>query len=159
TRFSISRCPSGGRSSGATSGSGANSTLAAGVTIGDQAIIGANSFVNRDISPAAIAHGAPARRAEEFEGRNVGDLFLELLDLRVAQSTERRTLACRGPRDPGPRLSNPRVSDVFGERDGHLELVLVAEQVVAPQPRERQVRMGRDEPRLLGEGRKARRPQ
>lgn len=40
---------------------GANSTIAAGVTIGDQAVIGANSFVNHDVAPRAIAHGSPAR--------------------------------------------------------------------------------------------------
>lgn len=47
---------------------GANSTIAAGVTIADHAIIGANSFVNSDIDEAVIAHGCPAkphgRRAE-----------------------------------------------------------------------------------------------
>lgn len=40
---------------------GANATVAAGVRISDHAVIGANSFVNRDIGEAAIAHGAPAR--------------------------------------------------------------------------------------------------
>lgn len=40
---------------------GANTTIAAGVNIADHAVIGANSFVNRDVSEAAIAHGAPAR--------------------------------------------------------------------------------------------------
>lgn len=40
---------------------GANTTVAAGVNIADHAVIGANSFVNRDVAEATIAHGAPAR--------------------------------------------------------------------------------------------------
>lgn len=40
---------------------GANSTIGAGVRIDNHAIIGANSFVNRDVEAAVIAHGSPAR--------------------------------------------------------------------------------------------------
>ncbi len=40
---------------------GANATILAGVQIGDQAVIGANSLVNRDVSPASIVAGCPAR--------------------------------------------------------------------------------------------------
>ncbi len=42
---------------------GPNSVVQMGVTIGDQAIIGANSFVNRDIPKGARAFGSPARIA------------------------------------------------------------------------------------------------
>ena len=39
---------------------GPNSIIAMGVTIGDQAVIGAMSFVNRDIDPRKKAWGCPA---------------------------------------------------------------------------------------------------
>ncbi|HEX8152310.1 MAG TPA: acyltransferase [Thermoanaerobaculia bacterium] len=40
---------------------GPQSVIARGVTIGEHAVIGANSFVNRDVPPYAIAAGTPAR--------------------------------------------------------------------------------------------------
>jgi acetyltransferase-like isoleucine patch superfamily enzyme len=40
---------------------GAHSVIAAGVSIGIGAVIGANSFVNQDIPPYAVAAGTPAR--------------------------------------------------------------------------------------------------
>lgn len=40
---------------------GPNVVVQMGVTIGDRAVIGANSFVNRSIPPAARAFGSPAR--------------------------------------------------------------------------------------------------
>ncbi|MFQ5429785.1 MAG: DapH/DapD/GlmU-related protein [Phycisphaerae bacterium] len=40
---------------------GANATVLSGVTIGDHAVIGANSLVNRDVQAAAIIGGCPAR--------------------------------------------------------------------------------------------------
>ena len=40
---------------------GRGSVILPGVTIGDGAIVGANSVVTRDVSPMAIAAGAPAR--------------------------------------------------------------------------------------------------
>lgn len=40
---------------------GAQSVIAQGVTIGDHAVIGACSFVNRDIPPYTVAVGAPCR--------------------------------------------------------------------------------------------------
>jgi len=40
---------------------GAHSVIAAGVRIGNGAVIGANSFVNRDVPPYAIVAGTPAR--------------------------------------------------------------------------------------------------
>lgn len=40
---------------------GCNSTILRGVTIGDGAVIGANSLVNKDVPPYAIVVGSPAR--------------------------------------------------------------------------------------------------
>ena len=40
---------------------GANSTIMPNVTIGENSIIGAMSFVNRDIPPNVVAYGIPAR--------------------------------------------------------------------------------------------------
>lgn len=40
---------------------GCNSTILRGVTIGDGAVIGANSLVNKDVPPFAIVAGCPAR--------------------------------------------------------------------------------------------------
>lgn len=44
---------------------GANASIVAGVTIGDHAVIGANSLVNRNVPPAAIVGGCPARKIGE----------------------------------------------------------------------------------------------
>jgi len=40
---------------------GINSTILKGVTIGNGAVIGANSLVTRDVPPGALAAGVPAR--------------------------------------------------------------------------------------------------
>jgi acetyltransferase-like isoleucine patch superfamily enzyme len=40
---------------------GANSTVLAGVKIGDGAIIGAHSLVNKDVAPYSIVVGVPAK--------------------------------------------------------------------------------------------------
>ncbi|MFC3712431.1 acyltransferase [Sphingoaurantiacus capsulatus] len=40
---------------------GSQSIVAAGVTIGTQAVVAANSFVNRDVPPRTIVGGSPAR--------------------------------------------------------------------------------------------------
>ncbi len=45
---------------------GANSTVLPGVKIGDGAVIGAGSLVNRDIPPGALACGVPARVKRKF---------------------------------------------------------------------------------------------
>lgn len=44
---------------------GANSTVLPGVIIGDGAVVGAGSLVNRDIPPGALAAGVPARVIRE----------------------------------------------------------------------------------------------
>ena len=55
---------------GANTWFGVNCVVTGGVEIGDRAVIGANSVVTRDIPPATIAAGAPAKlvRAIEFRG-------------------------------------------------------------------------------------------
>lgn len=40
---------------------GSNTTILPGVRIGDGAVVGAGSLVNRDIPPGALAYGVPAR--------------------------------------------------------------------------------------------------
>ena len=40
---------------------GSHSTIMPGITIGENAIIGAHSFVNSDIPPNSIAYGVPAK--------------------------------------------------------------------------------------------------
>ena len=40
---------------------GCNATILRGVKVGDGAVIGANSLVNRDVPPYAIVGGVPAR--------------------------------------------------------------------------------------------------
>lgn len=40
---------------------GANAIILAGLTVGDGAIIGANSFVNKDVAPYSIVTGTPAK--------------------------------------------------------------------------------------------------
>lgn len=40
---------------------GSHSTVMPGVTIGENAIVGAHSFVNKDVPPNTIAYGVPAK--------------------------------------------------------------------------------------------------
>ena len=40
---------------------GSHSTIMPGVTIGENAVVGAHSFVNRDIPAGSVAYGVPAR--------------------------------------------------------------------------------------------------
>ena len=46
---------------------GVNCVVTGGVEIGDRAVIGANSVVTRDVPPATIAAGAPAKVIREIE--------------------------------------------------------------------------------------------
>jgi acetyltransferase-like isoleucine patch superfamily enzyme len=50
---------------------GPNSVIQMGITVGDRAIIGANSLVNRDVPPGAKVFGSPAR-IQETSGSPVG---------------------------------------------------------------------------------------
>jgi len=47
---------------------GTHSTIMPGVTIGENAVVGAHSFVNSDIPPNTVAYGVPARVRDESEG-------------------------------------------------------------------------------------------
>jgi acetyltransferase-like isoleucine patch superfamily enzyme len=49
---------------------GSQSVVAKGVTIGDQCVVGACSFVNRDLAPNTIAGGVPIRRLGQVEVRD-----------------------------------------------------------------------------------------
>ena len=55
---------------GSCSHIGSHTVVAKGVTIGDHCVIGATSFVNRDIEPWTIAVGAPCRRIGRIELRD-----------------------------------------------------------------------------------------
>ena len=46
---------------------GPQTVIAKGVTIGEHSVIGACSFVNRDIPPYTVAHGVPCRPAGRVE--------------------------------------------------------------------------------------------
>ncbi|SHM18707.1 CatB-related O-acetyltransferase [Flavobacterium chilense] len=52
---------------------GTNSVIRRGVTIGDGAVIGANSFVNKDVKPFEVVAGAPAK----FIKMRFTDLIIE----------------------------------------------------------------------------------
>jgi len=54
---------------GASIGSG--STLLGGITIGEQAVIGAGSVVTRDVMPHAIVAGNPARPVEPRQSKQI----------------------------------------------------------------------------------------
>lgn len=55
---------------------GAQTVIAKGVTIGDHCVIGACSFVNRDIPPYTIAFGVPCRPAGRVEIDSQGQVRL-----------------------------------------------------------------------------------
>jgi len=48
---------------------GSNATILCGVTIGEEAIVGAGSVVTRDVPPGAIVAGNPARVIRKIPGR------------------------------------------------------------------------------------------
>lgn len=48
---------------------GTHSTIMPGVTIGENSIIGAYSFVNKDIPANVVAYGIPCRVVKEIEGK------------------------------------------------------------------------------------------
>lgn len=45
---------------------GSHSTIMPGVTIGENAIVGAHSFVNRDVGDREVVFGVPVRRAKGY---------------------------------------------------------------------------------------------
>jgi acetyltransferase-like isoleucine patch superfamily enzyme len=51
---------------------GAQSVVTAGVEIGDGCVVGANSLVNRDVAPASVVVGSPARVIGIVEGEGAG---------------------------------------------------------------------------------------
>lgn len=57
---------------------GANVTSIRNITIGDGAVIGANSFVNKDVPPYAIAVGSPAKVIGFRYSSSIVDKLLEL---------------------------------------------------------------------------------
>ncbi len=48
---------------------GVNCAVASGVTIGERCVVGANSVVTKDVAPATIVAGAPARPIRQIEFR------------------------------------------------------------------------------------------
>ncbi|MBS4007579.1 MAG: acyltransferase [Clostridium sp.] len=52
---------------------GANTTIIAGVSIGDAAVVSAHSLVNRDISPGTFVGGVPAQTINENSRPKQGD--------------------------------------------------------------------------------------
>ncbi|MBG0779855.1 MAG: acyltransferase [Desulfotignum balticum] len=46
---------------------GTHSTIMPGVTIGENAVVGAHSFVNKDIPPNVLAYGSPAQIHKTLE--------------------------------------------------------------------------------------------
>ena len=51
---------------------GTNATILCGVTIGEQALVGAGAVVTRDVAPFAIVAGNPARRVGDVRERRKG---------------------------------------------------------------------------------------
>lgn len=68
---------------------GANATILDGVRIGDHAVIGANSLVNRDVPEAAIVGGCPAERIGKRKIRPVKLKLLFAIALGITDRPER----------------------------------------------------------------------
>jgi acetyltransferase-like isoleucine patch superfamily enzyme len=51
---------------------GSHCTVLPGVTIGEDAIVGAHSFLNQDAPDGAVVFGVPARLARDKDGWTVG---------------------------------------------------------------------------------------
>jgi acetyltransferase-like isoleucine patch superfamily enzyme len=63
---------------GASSHIGAQTVVVKGVEIGDHCVVGANSFVNRDLAPFTVAVGSPARAIGRVELENGVDVRIVL---------------------------------------------------------------------------------
>ena len=57
---------------------GSQTIIARGVVIGDHSVIGANSFVNRDIAPYSVAYGAPCHPTGQVRLSESGQVTLLL---------------------------------------------------------------------------------
>ncbi len=57
---------------------GCNSVIARGISVGDGAVIGANSFVNKNIPPYAIAVGSPAKVIKYRFNEEVIDILKDI---------------------------------------------------------------------------------
>ena len=70
----------------------ANSTVVGGITIGDYALIGASSFVKKDVAGSTVVAGSPARllryRTGRLNGKNAADTGAA--DDRKEQDTDRQ---------------------------------------------------------------------
>jgi len=55
---------------------GSQTVIASGVTIGDHCVIGACSFVNRDIAPYTVAFGVPCRPSGQVKVDAAGNVEL-----------------------------------------------------------------------------------
>jgi len=55
---------------------GSQTVVSKGVTVGDHVVVGANSFVNRDLPPYSVAFGTPCRVAGQVELRPDGAIRL-----------------------------------------------------------------------------------
>lgn len=78
---------------------GCNSTILRGVRIGDGAVIGANSLVNKDVPPYAIVVGSPARIIKYRFSKEIIDGFLALKwwDLSIASISKNADLFALEP--------------------------------------------------------------
>lgn len=56
---------------------GAQAVIARGVTVGDRSVIGAHSFVNRDVAPSTVVAGVPARKIGRVTFSETGGASLE----------------------------------------------------------------------------------
>ena len=67
---------------------GPQSVIARGVVVGDHSVIGANSFVNREIAPFTLAYGSPCRPAGRVRVSEAGEITLEFdsADTKAARS-------------------------------------------------------------------------
>jgi len=57
---------------------GSQTVIAKGVTIGDHCVVGACSFVNRDLPPGTVAFGVPCRPVGHVEIKSSGEITLVL---------------------------------------------------------------------------------
>ena len=86
---------------------GVNCVVTSGVTIGERCVIGANSVVTRDLPPATIAAGAPAKADPQAMQRRFCGQLLDLDDAEPGHREDRR---------PGPGRRSPQASSVCAKK-------------------------------------------